>query len=71
MGHNCKRCVYYRADLNLCDGFTYRCECLDSFCPMYETNEMIEFSKTVKNSCEILKQDEAYSHDEEFESDRR
>lgn len=42
MEHNCKECIYYDVKNDMCDGFTYKCECLKAFCPMYETEEMIK-----------------------------
>lgn len=45
MEHNCKICLYYDIENNLCDGFTYKCECLTNFCPMYETEEMLQRRK--------------------------
>lgn len=55
MEHDCNKCVYYNEKENKCYGYTYRCDCLDNFCPMYETKEMIEFRKTIDNRCNILK----------------
>lgn len=42
MDCKCKECIYYDAKNNMCDGFTYKCECLKAFCPMYETEAMIK-----------------------------
>lgn len=56
VNHNCKKCIYYNEKLNLCDGFAYMCECLESFCPMYETEEMIERRKHfLKDNSKISK----------------
>lgn len=46
MKPDCKKCLYYDDKRGLCDGYTYKCKCLDSFfCPMYETEEIIERRK--------------------------
>lgn len=30
-----KKCIYYLEEINMCDGFTYVCDCMNSeFCPM-------------------------------------
>ena len=60
MEHDCNKCIYYNEKENMCDGYTYRCDCLDNFCPMYESEEMIEFRKTTENRCKILKQEDYY-----------
>lgn len=53
---DCDRCIYYLKDVNLCNGFTYTCECVDKFCPMYETVDMIQMREKLRNdNCPTLK----------------
>ena len=55
MEHNCKICLYYDIENNLCDGFTYKCECLTDFCPMYETEEMLQRRKELSKETDCRK----------------